>query len=78
MRSPTFLGQDPGPVRHRWLVTHVLTVAAVEIGHPIAILVNMISHDGLMHAQHSLVPSSSTFKRYATLARMLTRTEAHA
>ena len=29
MLSPAFLHQDPWPIRHRWLVTHVLTVTAL-------------------------------------------------
>jgi hypothetical protein len=29
MLSPAFLCYDPGPIRHRWLVTHVLTMAAL-------------------------------------------------
>src|SRR5712691_10153398 len=29
MLSPAFLCHDPGPIRHRWLVTHVLTMAAL-------------------------------------------------
>ena len=28
MLSPAFFCQDPGPIRHRWLVTHMLTMAA--------------------------------------------------
>jgi hypothetical protein len=29
MLSPSFLCYDPGPIRHRWLVTHVLAMAAL-------------------------------------------------
>ena len=29
MLPPAFLCQDPEPIRHRWLVTHVLTMAAL-------------------------------------------------
>jgi len=29
MLFPAFLCQDPGPIRHRWLVAHVLTMAAL-------------------------------------------------
>jgi hypothetical protein len=29
MLSPAFLCQDPEPIRHRWLVPHVLTMAAL-------------------------------------------------
>jgi len=39
MLSPAFLCQDPGPIRHRRLVTHMLTMATLKIGHPIAIFI---------------------------------------
>jgi hypothetical protein len=39
MLLPAFLCQDPGPIRHRRLVTHVLTMATLKIGHPIAIFI---------------------------------------
>jgi hypothetical protein len=29
MLSPAFLCQDPEPIRHRWLVPHVLTMATL-------------------------------------------------
>jgi hypothetical protein len=29
MLSPAFFCQNPEPIRHRWLVTHVLTMAAL-------------------------------------------------
>ena len=29
MLSPAFLCQDPGPIRHRWLVTYMLTMATL-------------------------------------------------
>ena len=35
MLSPAFLCQDPRPIRHRRLVAHMLTMATLEIGHPI-------------------------------------------
>ena len=49
MLSPAFLCQDPRPIRHRGLVTHVLTMAALKISHPIAIFIEVISNNGLMH-----------------------------
>ena len=39
MLSPAFLCQDPKPIRHRGLVAHMLTMAALKIGHPITILI---------------------------------------
>ena len=29
MLYPAFLGKDPEPIRHRWLVAHVLTMATL-------------------------------------------------
>ena len=78
MLSPPILCQNPWPIRHRRLVTHMLTMAALEVGHPITILVHMISDNGLMHAHTSRVFSLSIFEGYVTLARMLTRTQEHA
>ena len=49
MVSPAFLCQDPGPIRHRRLVAHMLTMAALEIGHPIALLVLVKPHNGPIH-----------------------------
>lgn len=57
MRFSAFLCQDPGPIRHRRLVTHMLAMAALEVGHPITILVHMISDNRLMHAQTSFTDS---------------------
>jgi hypothetical protein len=42
-------GQHPWPVRHRRLVTHVLSMAAGQVGHPIAMLVLVIGNDRLVH-----------------------------
>ena len=42
-------GQHPRPVGHGWLMTHVLSMAAREIGHPIAMLILMIGDDRLVH-----------------------------
>ena len=49
MLSPAFFCQNPGPIRHRWLVTHVLTMAALEIGHPISACVLVKPHHGPIH-----------------------------
>ena len=74
MLSSTFLCQNPGSIRHRRLMTHVLTMATLKISHPITILVQMISDDELVHAETSLTSSLP----YARLARMLTRTKEQA
>jgi hypothetical protein len=78
MPSPAFLDQDPRPICHRWLMAHMLTMAALEIGYPITILVQMKSNNGLMHELTFLTSSISIAQRYVTLARMLTRTKEHA
>jgi hypothetical protein len=49
MPAPAFFCQDPGAIRHRWLVAHVLTMAAFQISHPIAIFIQMITNNGLLH-----------------------------
>ena len=59
MLFPAFLCQDPGPIRHRRLVTHMLTMAALEVGHPIAIFIQMITNNWLLHAQASLTSASN-------------------
>jgi hypothetical protein len=59
MLSPAFLYQNPGTIRHRRLVTHVLTMATLQIGHPVTIFIQMKSDDGLIHARASLTSSSS-------------------
>ena len=50
MLGTPFFRQNPGPIRHRRLMAYVLTMAALEIGHPIAILVKMIADYGLLHS----------------------------
>lgn len=61
MLAPAFLSEDPGPIRHRWLVAHMLSMATLKIRHPIVIFVQMIAHDRLLHAQTTLLifPSAS-------------------
>jgi hypothetical protein len=43
--------QNPGPVGHWRLVTDVLSVTAGQVGHPISMLVEVKSHDRLLHRQ---------------------------
>jgi hypothetical protein len=38
-------------------VTHMLTMATLEIGHPIAKFIQVISNNRLMHPQTSLLAS---------------------
>ena len=59
MLLPPFLCQNPGPIRHRRLMTHMLTMAALEVGHPIAIFIQMITNNWLLHAQASLTSASN-------------------
>ena len=54
MLTPTLLCQDPWPICHRRLVTDMLAMAAVQIGYPIAIFIQMITNNGLLHVQASL------------------------
>ena len=42
--------QHPRPARHRRLVTHMLSMAAGQIGNPIAIIILVIPNDRLLHA----------------------------
>lgn len=49
MLLPTFLFQNPGPIRHRWLMPHMLAMTAAQIGHPIAKLILMETNDRLLH-----------------------------
>jgi hypothetical protein len=49
MTAPTGFGQDPGPRRHGRLMAHMLTMAAGEICHPMALFIHMISDDLLLH-----------------------------
>jgi len=49
MLFPTFFFQNPGPIRHRRLMTHMLTMTTLEIGHPIAKFIQVISNNRLMH-----------------------------
>jgi hypothetical protein len=56
-------------------MAHVLSMAASQIRHPIAKLIQMKTDNRLLHSQVSLEPSFMIPERYVTLARMLTRTE---
>jgi len=63
MLSPAILCQDPGPIRHRWLVAHVLTMAALQISHPITIFILMKTNNRLLHG--ATTPASFfTCERY--------------
>jgi hypothetical protein len=59
MLSPALRRQNPGPIGHRRPVTHVLTMTTLEISHPIAMFIQMIADNDLMHARISLTSSSS-------------------
>jgi hypothetical protein len=59
MLSPALRRQNPGPIGHRRLVTHMLTMATLEIRHPIAMFIQMIADNDLMHARTFLTSSSA-------------------
>jgi hypothetical protein len=76
-----FCCQDPQSIRHWWLVAHMLTMAALEIGHPIAKFVQVISNNGLLHSTNlPHIPVIDSLEVCYTCARgrMLTQTEEHA
>lgn len=54
MLLPPFLCQNPWPIRHRWLMAHMLAMAAFQICHPVTKFIYMIANNGLLHAQSSL------------------------
>ena len=49
MLFPAFFIQNPGPIRHRRLVTHMLTMAALQICDPVTLLVLVEPHNGPNH-----------------------------
>ena len=55
-RRAPFLGRHPRPHRQRRPVTHVLTMAAVEIRNPVAMLVEMETRDRALHGLTNRVP----------------------
>jgi hypothetical protein len=78
MLFPAFLCQDPGSIRHRRLVPHVLTMTAVQISHPIAKFIQVISNNGLLHSTNlPHIPVIDSLEVCYTCARMLARTEEH-
>ena len=81
MLGTPFFRQNPGPIRHRRLMAYVLTMAALEIGHPIAILVKMIGDYGLLHSTnlpHTPVIDSIDVCYTRARGRMLTQTKEQA
>jgi hypothetical protein len=76
-----FCCQDPRSIRHWWLVAHMLTMAALEIGHPIAKFVKMIADYGLLHSTnlpHTPVIDSTDLCYTRARGRMLTQTKEQA
>ena len=49
-------------------MAYVLTMSALEIGHPIAILIQMKTDNRLLHSHVSLEPTFIIPEGYATLA----------
>jgi hypothetical protein len=81
MLAPAFLCQNPGAIGHRWLMAYVLTMAALEIGHPIADFVHVIFHNGLLHSTnlpHAPVIDSIDLCYTRGRRRMLTQTKEQA
>lgn len=58
-------------------MAHVLSMAASQIRHPIAILIQMKTDNRLLHSQVSHEPSFIIPESYVTLARMVARTKEH-
>jgi hypothetical protein len=78
MLASAFLCQDPGSIRHRRLMAHVLTMTAVQISHPIAKFIQVISNNGLLHSTNlPHIPVIDSLEVCYTCARMLARTEEH-
>lgn len=76
-----FFCQNPRSIRHRWLMAHMLTMTAVQISHPVAILIHMIADYGLLHSTilpHTPVIDSIDVCYTRARGRMLTQTEEHA
>jgi|SRR5215472_3304883 len=46
---PPLYGRDPQPIHPRWVVTHVLLMAAVELCNPVALVVLVKSRDVSVH-----------------------------
>ena len=49
--GPTFLSDYPGPIGPWRIVAHVLVVTALELGHPMALLVLVETHDPSIHGE---------------------------
>lgn len=81
MLVSAFLCQDPRSIRHRRLMAHMLTMAALEVGHPVAELIHMIADYGLLHSTnlpHTPVIDSIDVCYTRAGGRMLTQTEEQA
>jgi len=46
-----FFSENPGPIRQWWLMSHMLSMPALQIRHPIAVLVLMKADDALVHSR---------------------------
>ena len=47
--GPPLYGGDPQPIHPRWVVTHVLLMATVELCDPVALVVLVKSRDASVH-----------------------------
>lgn len=51
------LGENPQSGRHRWLMAHMLAVAAFEVRHPVVLLILMKTDNFTRHDRRSMVAS---------------------
>lgn len=49
MLAAALAGNDPRPIHKRWLMSHMLAMAAGQIGHPVSLFILMIADNGLVH-----------------------------
>lgn len=49
MLAAALAGDNPRPIHKRWLMPHMLAMAAGQIGHPVALFILMIADNGLVH-----------------------------
>lgn len=49
MLAAALAGDNPRPIHERWLMPHMLSMTASQISHPVAMFIEMISDNGLLH-----------------------------
>ena len=68
---PPFLGEDPRSGRHRRLMTHMLTVAAFEIRHPMILFIQVIADNSTNHDQSSSFHGQPYHKAFSSWAPLM-------